>query len=117
MATLSISGNVIINAGANIGSVPPTAWDGYIEKAEGVVEAASRYKYRDNGPAISGNAIIAQQTVEDLAAIRGIRYDMSSIASASTLIEAEDRITVLRDSALRGLSLLRDQKVVKFITT
>ena len=63
--------------------------------------------------ALSGNVIIATQVVEDIAAIYGITYDMSGFTSR---IEAEDMINVLRDSALRGLSLLRDQKVVTFIT-
>ncbi len=40
---------------------------------------------------------------------------MSGIVTASSLIEAEDRITVLRDGAIRGLSVLKDKKQTDFI--
>ena len=118
MATLSLSGPVLIKAGANVSAVMTAdanlEVEGFIEQAEGVVEAVSRYDYTGNWGTISGPAILAQQVVEDLAAIYCIEYDMSGYTSR---IEAEDMVNILRDSALRGLSLLRDQKVVTFITT
>ena len=48
-----------------------------------------------------------------LAAIEGIIWDMSGYASR---IDAEDSINVLRDIALRNLSILRDKKTQDFIT-
>ena len=112
MATICLSGDAILKAGANVGAVPATAWDGYIEEAEGVVNSASRHNWVSNWATISGDATIVKGVVEDLAAIYGITYDMSGFTSR---IEAEDMINVLRDSALRGLSLLRDQNVVTFL--
>lgn len=47
-----------------------------------------------------------------LVAIDAIAYDTTGYAD---LIEAEDKITVCRDAALRGLSILREQSNVDFI--
>lgn len=115
MATLAVSGDVIIKAGTGVGSVPNAAWDGYIEQAEGLVSTVSRYDYVANWPSISGSVMapLVTQIVEDIAAIYGITFDM---AGYTTRIEAEDMINVLRDNALRGLGILRDQKGVTFGT-
>jgi hypothetical protein len=48
----------------------------------------------------------------DICAIYVIQWDMSGFTSR---IEAEDMINVLRDAALRGLSILRDKKTQDFI--
>jgi len=48
----------------------------------------------------------------NLAAIMVIQYDFSGFTSR---IEAEDMINVLRDAALRGMSILRDKKQQDFI--
>ena len=111
MATICLSGDVIIKAGTYVGAVPNAAWDGYIEQAEDIVSAVSRYDYVTNWATISGNATMVKQVVEDLAAIYGIEYDMSGY---STRGQAQDMINILRDAALRGMSLLRDQKGVTF---
>ena len=47
-----------------------------------------------------------------LAAIEGISWDMSGFTSR---IEAEDMINVLRDIALRNMSILRDKKNQTFV--
>lgn len=47
-----------------------------------------------------------------LAAIEGIIWDMSGFTSR---VEAEDMINVLRDIALRNMSILRDKKVQTFM--
>ena len=44
-------------------------------------------------------------------AIQGIKYNIDTLGRTS----GEDMINVCRDNVLRGLSLLRDQKTVKFI--
>lgn len=111
-ATMATSGEAIIKAGLNVGAVPPTAWDGYIEEAEALISQVSRHDWVSNWPTISGNYIapLLRQITTDIAGIYGIEYDMDSIGR----IEAQDRIIVLRDRALAGLSLLRDQKGVTF---
>lgn len=51
-------------------------------------------------------------TGASLAAIIGITWDMSGFTSR---VEAEDMINVLRDTALRNMSILRDKKVQRFL--
>jgi hypothetical protein len=50
----------------------------------------------------------------DIAAIYAIEYDLSGF---TTRTEAEDMINILRDAALRGLSILRDKKTQTFLMT
>ena len=113
VGTLAISGNVIIKAGANVSSsITNDTWDGYIEEAEALVSQISRYDWVANYATIQTNfKPLLREVVSDIAAIYAITYDMSGYTSR---IEAEDIINVLRDAALRGLSLLRDQKGVTF---
>ena len=47
-----------------------------------------------------------------LSSNRGISWDMSGFTSR---IEAEDMINILRDIALRNISILRDKKTQDFI--
>jgi hypothetical protein len=55
---------------------------------------------------------LLKEAASDLAAIYVIQFDMSGYTSRT---EAEDMINVLRDAALRALSLLRDKKVQDFM--
>lgn len=55
---------------------------------------------------------ILSDVTSSLAAISAIEYDMSGFTSR---VEAEDMINVLRDSALRGLAILRDKKNQDFL--
>jgi len=86
----------------------------WIAQAESTINVNCRYNFTD---AYSGLNVDVKKILEDvassLAAIYIIQYDMSGYASR---IEAEDMINVLRDSALRGLALLRDKEMQKFIT-
>ncbi len=111
MATLCVSGLAIIKAGANVStSVPDAAWDTWIEEAEALIFARTRYDWVTNFGTI--NALFKpflQEICSDLAAIQGISYDMSGYTTRG---EAEDMMTVLRDAAIRGISFLKDQKVV-----
>ena len=49
---------------------------------------------------------------ENKFAVNPIMYDMGGYASR---IEAEDMLNILRDAAMRGLSLLRDTKQKDFL--
>jgi hypothetical protein len=111
--TLATSGSVIIKAGANVSSsIANDTWDTWIEEAEAVVSTISRYDWVTNYATVETNfKPILREIVSNIAAIYAIIYDMSGY---TTRIEAEDMINVLRDAALRGLSLLRDQKGVSF---
>ena len=57
---------------------------------------------------------IFNQVASDLAAIYIITYDMSAYTAAT--VEAETMLNIYREAVARGLSLLRDQNVRKFIT-
>jgi len=115
MATIALSGPTLIKAGVGVSAVMTAGAnsevDHFIEQAEGVVRAVSRHDYVSKWITLSGPAIIVQEIVEDLAAIYCINYDLSGY---TTRIEAEDMINILRDAALRGLSIIRDKKVVDF---
>jgi hypothetical protein len=85
----------------------------YVQEAEGLICAAARYDFVTNYASLStiGKEML-RELASCLAAIYVISYDMSGFTTRS---EAEDMINILRDAALRGLSLLRDKKVVDFI--
>lgn len=105
-------------AGANASATSKaTAYtDQYLTEIESTINTLARYNFSDNyGTLNVDTKNILKEIATDLAAIYVINYDMSAIVAAGSLIEAEDRITVLRDAALRGLSLLRDKKQQDFI--
>ena len=83
-------------------------------QAESVVNCICRFNFSDAVTAGLNTDVeqIFSDIVSSLAAIQAISYDMSGYTSR---IEAEDMINVLRDGALRGMSIIRDQKVVDFI--
>ncbi len=83
------------------------------EEAEGTINSVTRVNYSDTVSGLNADVKgILQQVSSDLGGIQMITYNMAGYTSR---IEAEDMINVLRDSALRGLSLLRDKKVQDFI--
>ena len=100
-------------SGANVSAVYDTTC---MENAElrmiGLLNALTRFNWHDNIPSNADVKVILSDIVSSLVAIEAICYDMSGY---TTRIEAEDMINVLRDGALRGLALLRDQKVEDFI--
>ena len=82
-------------------------------RAESVVNVLCRYNFSDNYATLNADVKgILSDVVSSLVAIEGICYDMSGYTSR---IEAEDMINVLRDGALRGLSILRDKKNQDFM--
>jgi len=85
----------------------------YMTQVESFINSTIRYNFSDNYSTLNADTKnILKQVASDLAAIYVISYDMSGFTSR---VEAEDMINVLRDSALRGLSVLRDKKVQDFI--
>ncbi|KKL83394.1 hypothetical protein LCGC14_1975190 [marine sediment metagenome] len=119
VGTFSVSQAVIDKAGKNVSDDLKTGWaitsefEKWIEEAEAVISTISRFDYVANSAAITTNGTpIIKEVVSNLAAIQAVKYDMSGY---TTIGEAESIITVLRDGALRDLSILRDQKGVKFV--
>ena len=85
----------------------------FIAQAESIINSTVRYNFSDNYAALNTDTKqMLKQIASDLAAIYVISYDMSGFF---TRTEAENIINVLRDAALRGLSILRDKKVQDFI--
>ena len=100
-------------AGASEVSITDPYTNDYVAQAESVINTVCRYNFSDVYATLNDDVkMILQQIASDLAAIYVISYDMSGYSSR---IEAEDMINILRDSSLRGLSLLRDKKPQEFI--
>ena len=103
-------------AGANCSAVSKAEayTNDYITQAESLINAICRYNFSDNYATLNADVKgILKEVASNIAAMYVIQYDMSGFTSR---IEAEDMINILRDAALRGLSLLRDKKSQDFIT-
>lgn len=82
-------------------------------RAESTVNCLCRYNFSDAYATLNVDVKgLLNDVVSSLVAIEAISYNMEGYTSR---VEAEDMINVLRDGALRGLSLLRDKKVQDFI--
>ncbi len=115
--TLTTSGAVLLKAGANVSSTISTdanlEIEAFINQAEAVISAISRKDWVDSyGAADVNTKLILDQTCSDLAAMYAIQYDMGNY---NRLLEAQTMLDVLSDASLRGLSILKDQKGVKFV--
>jgi hypothetical protein len=102
-------------AGANASATSNTEAyiNDYMTQAESIINSTCRYNFSDNYSTLNADTKnILKQVASDLAAIYVISYDMSGFV---TRTEAENMINILRDSALRGLSILRDKKTQEFI--
>ena len=85
----------------------------YMTQAESLINVMVRFNFSDVYSTLNVDVKgILKEVASNIAAIYVIQYDMSGYTSR---IEAEDMINVLRDAALRGLSLLRDKKAKEFI--
>ncbi len=85
----------------------------YMTQVESHINAVCRFNFSDNYSTLNADVKgILKEVASNLAAIYVIQYDMSGFTSR---VEAEDMINILRDAALRGLSILRDKKQQEFI--
>jgi len=83
-------------------------------QAENTVNCICRYNFSDDWAALNVDVKhLISDIVSSLVAIQAICYDMSGYTSRT---EAEDMINVLRDGALRRLSIIRDKKVQDFMS-
>ncbi len=102
-------------AGANVSATSKAEayTNDYVTQAESLINTICRYNFSDNYSTLNIDVKgILKEIASNLAAIYAISYDMSGFTSR---IEAEDMINILRDGALRGLSILRDKKPQTFI--
>jgi len=82
-------------------------------RAESTVNVVCRYNFSDTYATLNADVKgILSDVCSSLVAMEAIAYDMSGYTS---LIEAEDMITLLRDGVLRGIGILREQKAETFI--
>ena len=83
-------------------------------RAESTINCFCRYNFSDavtTGLNADVKGLLSD-VASSLVAIEAICYDMNGYTSR---VETEDMINVLRDGALRGLSILRDEKVQTFM--
>ncbi len=94
--------------GANTTAITTAETDKYVLQVEATINSLSRQNWSDRFATLGNVAKdILTGIGSDLCAINVIQYDMSGYTSRS---EAEDMINILRDSSLRGLSILKDKK-------
>ena len=114
--TLCTLADAVNKAGANAasGAIEEVLVSDFVRQAEGVIAAATRYDWVTAYSGLDDEVkFILNQVASDLAAIYIINYDMSGY-TAST-VEAETMINVYREAVARGLSLLKNKEVAKFI--
>jgi len=101
------------NLSADIDSGDTAETDVWIVDAEAYVMCLCRYDFVTNYGSLQAlPKLLLRQVVSDLVAINCITYDMSGFTSR---VEAEDMVNIYRDSAMRGLALLRDMKTREYI--
>ena len=101
-------------AGASATSKAVAYVDDYMTQVESQINAVTRFNWSDAYVGLNADTKgLLKEVASNLAAIYVIQYDMSGFTSR---VEAEDQINVLRDAALKGLSLLRDKKVKAFMS-
>ena len=97
-------------------TVKAAGWfDTIILDVEAVINCLTRYDWSTADAATTLNATVRGILIDTgacLAAIEGISWDMSGFTSR---VEAEDMINILRDIALRNMSILRDKKTQEFM--
>jgi len=106
---------VLRKAGANASatSTAEAYTNDFVTQAESLINCLCRFNFSDVYSSLNADVKgLLKEIASDLAAIYCIQYDMSGFTTRS---EAEDMINILRDAALRGLSILRDKKVQDFI--
>lgn len=109
--------DILLRVGTNASAtVKAAGWfDEIILDVEAVINSVCRFDYSTFDAATAINATVRGILIDTgacLAAIEGISWDMSGFTSRS---EAESMINVLRDIAIRNLSILRDEKTQTFI--
>ena len=100
-------------SGASATSKAEAYVNDFITQAESLINVICRYNFSDAYAGLNADVKgLLKEVASNLAAIYVIQYDMSGYTSR---IDAEDSVNILRDAALRGLALLRDQIAVDFI--
>jgi hypothetical protein len=100
-------------SGASATASAETVVNNFIFQVTGLINCNSRFNFSDVYDSLNDNTKgILNETCANLAAIYVIIYDMSGYTNR---IEAEDKINILRDVAIKNLQILKDKKVSDFI--
>lgn len=103
-------------AGASAVSKAEAFTNRYVAQAESLINVVARKIFAVDQSAFTalpaGTKKLLSEVASDIAAIYVITYDLSGYTSR---VEAEDMVNILRDAALRGLSILRDSKAQSFL--
>ena len=85
----------------------------FMTQAESEINVMTRFNWSDAYSGLNADVKgILKEAASNLAAIYVIQFDMSGF---TTRTEAENMINVLRDGALRAMSILRDKKQQDFM--
>jgi len=108
------SDEILVKAGENYDtSITEARINALCLQVESLINCVSRYNWSDNYAAANADVKgLLSEAESNLVAIYIISFNMAGYTSR---IEAEDMINILRDGALRALSLLRDKKVQDFM--
>jgi hypothetical protein len=99
-------------------NVDATGWteaniNAWCLQAESFINCACHYNFSDKYSTLNADVkYILTEIASNIVAIYGIQYNMGRY---TTRTEAEDMINVLRDAAMRSLSILREQRTKDFI--
>ena len=102
-------------AGANASSVSNTATyiDDFMSQVEALINVSTTYNWSDAYATLNVDVKgILKEVASNLAAMYVIQYDMSGFTSRT---EAETMLDVLREGALRGMSILRNKNPQEFM--
>jgi hypothetical protein len=100
-------------AGASTTSAVEAYINQFMTEAESFINSVTRNNWSDNYGSLNADVRgILKEVASNLAAMYVIQFDMSGYTSR---YEAETMLDVLRDGAMRGLSLLKDKKVEDFM--
>ncbi len=108
--TAEVQGKV--GAGASAVSNVESFINDFMTQAESLINVATRKNWSDlySGLNVDIKGLL-KEAASSLAAMYVIQYDMSGYTSR---VEAETMLDVLRDSALRAISILKDWKHIDF---
>ena len=110
------SGAIVTKAGSGANITAKTSGailSQYSSEAEALICAVTRYDWIGNYGSLGANfKPLLGEIASNIAGAYLVSYDN---AGYQDRIEAENIIVVLRDAALRGLSIIRDKKVEDFI--
>lgn len=113
--TLCTLADAVNKAGANANSTATneSLVSDFVRQSEGVINATTRFDWIAQYSSLTDQVkYILNEVASEMAAIKIITYDPSGYTD---IVEAETMINVYRENVQRGLSLLRNQEVRRFM--